>query len=279
MDPNAPSFYPAGYYMETCFLATLLLQTSTICHAIFETVSHHSWPYHQQDPDPQVDCTQVDDMTTLKPHMPNTPDQHADSSGDKPVASDTGSHAEVQAAATEITCEPEGKDTSSEASANTEVAAASVMASSLPPEALAHLHRAFGELSGIRRSTAMARLRQISTSSAEDLNDLVAGVSEKDFIDFIGVVSRLLDKEWSAPDRDGASDSRQAINKGRSSENERNGPSNLARPMSHDSGKVVHAGGTKRSSRSKSSHHKQRARNSSLRPVKSGSSTKSWTKR
>ena len=68
----------------------------------------------------------------------------------------------------------------------------------LPPSAVAELGRALCSLTGLRRSIAITRLNQISTSSSTDLAELLSGVAQLELLEFIGVVSRLIDKEQSS---------------------------------------------------------------------------------
>ena len=68
----------------------------------------------------------------------------------------------------------------------------------LPPEALDQVVRAMCSLSGVRREMATRRLTQISPIESADIHDMIAGIREPDFLDYIGVLSRLVDKEQAA---------------------------------------------------------------------------------
>ena len=70
--------------------------------------------------------------------------------------------------------------------------------SPLPPEAVAQLQRALCSLSGIRLSIAISRLKQISTSTSTEMTELLGGASQAELLEYIGLVSQLIDKEAAA---------------------------------------------------------------------------------
>ena len=136
----------------------------------------------------------------------------------------------------------------------------------LPPEALTAFHRALSQLTGIRRDVAINRLKQVSAAASEDLAILAAGVSENDFLEYVKLLSQLLDKEWALPANEHAGSTTTLPATAQQNAEQRNVGSKPSRAASCNV-KVVHAGGKTRSSRSKS--HRPH-RNTSLRPVRSG---------
>ena len=49
IDPMAPTFYPAEFYMVSHHLATLISQTSNVCQAILESVTQQKVPFHPEE--------------------------------------------------------------------------------------------------------------------------------------------------------------------------------------------------------------------------------------
>ena len=73
----------------------------------------------------------------------------------------------------------------------------------LPPEAVDQVLLALRKLSGVRCEIAVRRLKQTSTSKQSGIAELIAGISEIDFLEYLGVLSRLLDKEVEAENASG----------------------------------------------------------------------------